>query len=265
MLALAGCTTVPNAPATQPALAGEVVTLPAVGNGEVVQAQVWSPPDPRAVALLAGDSSNRPEGYGALVERLVGMGLVVIAPDGAGLQTFLSAENRTRQGVARLGSAALYAKDRFAGLPVVAVGHGSGSLNAMALSGALTEVGEFTEPTPRGIIAFSAPAGTERLAGIDAVTTVGVPVLLVAGSEDRLPAERLLAAGGAEAEADSYALVLAGGGPDLVEDAALVDRAWPVIDLFVQAYLFDIFTAGDVLEDWQATGEDRFQARRGGQ
>jgi hypothetical protein len=51
----------------------------------------------------------------------------------------------------------------------------------------------------------------------------------------------------------------------MVHDAAFVERAWPVVDLFVQAYLFDIFTAGDVLEKWPATGQDRFIARGGSQ
>jgi hypothetical protein len=111
------------------------------------------------------------------------------------------------------------------------------------------------------VIAFSAPAGTERLAGPNTVATLGVPMLLLGGSNDSASAERLLPTGAGVA--DSYALVLAGGGPDLIDDSAFVERAWPVIDLFVQAYLFDIYTAGDVLEDWTATGEDRFIARQG--
>jgi len=263
LLALSGCASLPNAPATQSALAREVVTLPGSETTGTVQAVVWTPLNPRGVALLSADGAARPERYQPLVERLGGMGLAIIAPYGGTAARGPSAEDITQRGVAELGAAALYANDRFAGLPVLAVGHGRGSLSAMALGGALAEEGTFAEPTPRGVIAFSAPAGTERLAGPDAVSALGVPVLLLAGSNDPLPVERLLDAG--PRDADAYALVLAGGGRDLVDDAALVERAWPVVDLFVQAFLFDIFTAGDVLEDWPATGEDRFIARRGSQ
>ena len=259
LLALPGCASVPNAPAEEASLAREVVTLS--GSGGQVQAIVWAPATPRGVVLLAADRNARPERYEPLVERLGGQGLVVIAPYSAASAQSPSPEDRTRQGVAELGAAALYAKDKFAGMPMLAIGHGFGSLTAIALSGALAEEGTFTEPTPRGVIAFSAPPGTERLAGSDAVATLGVPVLLLAGSNDPVPAERLLPSG--EGDADSYALVLAGGGANLVDEAAFVERAWPVVDLFVQAYLFDIYTAGDVLEDWTATGEDRFIVRRG--
>ena len=263
LLTLPGCASVPNGPAKVSALEREVVTLPTSGNARDVQAVVWSPPNPRGVALLAGDRGARPERYQPLVERLAAMGLVVIAPYGAAGSMPSSAEDATQRGVAELGAAAVHAKDHFAGLPVLAVGHGAGSLSAMALGGALAEEGTFNEPTPRGVIAFSAPAGTERLAGSDAVSALGVPVLLLAGSNDPVPAERLLASG--PNDADAYALVLSGGGANLVDESAFVERAWPVVDLFVQAYLFDIFTAGDVLEKWTATGEDRFTARRGSQ
>jgi len=261
LLALPGCASLPNAPAEAEALARENVTLPGA-NGRVRELTVWTPPQPRGVALLSTSSGRRPDRYAPLIERLGGMGLAVVAPHhsdpGGGAAP---SQQVTQERIADLAASAAYVKDRFARLPVLAVGHGFGSLTAMALGAALAEEGTFTEPTPRGVIAFSAPAGTERLAGPDAVATLGVPVLLLTGGNDSVSAERLLPA--ATGEADSYALVLAGGGPDLVDDPDLVGRAWPVIELFVQAYLFDIFTAGDVLEDWPATGEDRFIARRG--
>jgi hypothetical protein len=262
LLALAGCASVPNAPAEESALARETVSLSGSAGAGQVQAVVWTPQNPRGIVLLAGDGNAPPDRYQPLVERLGAMSLVVIAPQSAGGGS-ASAESGTREGVAELGAAALFAKDRFAGMPILAIGHGSGSLTAMALGKALAEEGSFTEPTPRGVIAFSAPSGTERLAGADAASGLGVPLLLLAGGNDPVPAERLLGAG--PIDADAYALVLAGGGGDMVHDAAFVERAWPVVDLFVQAYLFDIFTAGDVLEKWPATGQDRFIARRGSQ
>jgi len=262
LLALPGCASVPNAPAEQASLAREVVTLPASG-GRGRELTVWTPQQPRGVALLSTGSGRAPDRYALLVERLGAMGLAIVAPvhlESAGAAALSQGVSQER--IADLAAGAAYAKDRFAGLPVLAVGHGFGSLTAMALGAALAEERSFTEPTPRGVIAFSAPAATERLAGPDAVATLGVPVLLLAGSTEPASTERLLPTG--EGEAESYALVLAGGGADLVDDAAFVERAWPVIDLFVQAYLFDIFTAGDVLESWTATGEDRFIARQAG-
>ena len=262
LLALPGCASVPNAPAEQASLAREVVTLPASG-GRGRELTVWTPQQPRGVALLSTGSGRAPDRYALLVERLGAMGLAIVAPvhlESAGAAAL--SQDVSQERIADLAAGAAYAKDRFAGLPVLAVGHGFGSLTAMALGAALAEERSFTEPTPRGVIAFSAPAATERLAGPDAVATLGVPVLLLAGSTEPASTERLLPTG--EGEAESYALVLAGGGADLVDDAAFVERAWPVIDLFVQAYLFDIFTAGDVLESWTATGEDRFIARQAG-
>jgi alpha-beta hydrolase superfamily lysophospholipase len=263
LLALSGCASVPNAPAVVSALTREVVRLPAASGAER-EAIVWTPSgEPRGVALLSASSGRSPDHYAPLVDRLGGMGLAIIAPvyadsPGSGSP---SQGGASQERIAGLAASAAIARDRFAGRPVLAVGHGLGSLTAIALSAALAQEGTFTEPTPRGVIAFSAPAGTERLAGPDTVATLGVPVLLLGGSNDPASAERLLPTG--TGDADSYALVMAGGGPDLIDDAAFVERAWPVIDLFVQAYLFDIFTAGDVLEDWPATGEDRFIARRG--
>jgi hypothetical protein len=104
----------------------------------------------------------------------------------------------------------------------------------------------------------------EGLGDRDAFAGLGVPLLLIAESGAPLPrGVSGQAAEGSGPSADSYALVLARAGPGFVDDPAFVERAWPVVDLFVQYYLFDIFTAGDVLEDWPATGEDRFLSRKG--
>ena len=271
-LALAGCASVPNAPATESALAREVVNVPA-GPGRETQLSVWTPAEPRGLVLFSTGWGSWPERYGKVIDRLGGMGLAVVAPlhpdsvrsPGGGN---LPPEQAFQGRIADVAAAAAYGQERFAGLPVLAIGHSFGSLMAMTAGGALAGLGPFRQPAVRGVIAFSTPGKIEGLVGADAYSGLEVPLLLLTGTADLVPdyvtdpADHLFPA--QTSGADSYALVMQGAGHEFVDDDAFVERAWPVIDLFVQAYLFDIFTAGDVLEDWPATGEDQFIVRRAG-
>lgn len=266
VLALAACANVPNPPGEQAALAREAVRLPAAG-GRATELVVWTPPRPRGVVLFSADRGSGPDRYAPLIERLGGMGLAILAPL-HGDTSRLAGEGGSAQQqvlqerIADLAASAALAQTRFAGLRMLAVGHGFGSLSAMALGGALAEAGTFTEPTPRGVIAFSASMSAGGRIAPDAFANLGVPLLVLSESGGGLPQGVSGLPGGDGA--DSYALVLAGARPDFIHDPAFMERAWPVIDLFVQAYMFDIITAGDVLERWPATGEDRFIARRAG-
>ena len=289
-LALAGCAT-RNSAERRPALTMERQILTDQDGGET-ELIVWSPPDPRGVVLFSADAGSRPERYRRTIERLAGIGLAVAAPlhdngfgalgagagAGGNVGSGVVEERSLARRVAGLALGAAFASTRFAGLPLLAMGHGLGGLAALAFGR------EQSGPEVRGVLTLSAADLQHKLVSEDLADGRDVPLLMVAGNGERGAAaadsrdgdddegadaaprpadedkadELLTAANG---NAHSYALVLEDVDENFVDQPEVVERAWPVVELFVQSELLNGATAGDVLENWQADGNDRFVAR----
>jgi predicted dienelactone hydrolase len=250
-------------------VAVEIVDL-AVGQRRTKMA-VWRPAKPRGVALFSHGHGSWPERYDQLARALVADGFVVLAPTHVDSMHHPDRASFTLQQsfperLADMGAARGHATARFAGLPVVAVGHSFGTLTALCLGGALAGMGPFRDPAVKAVLGFSTPGKIPGLIGPAAYATVQVPMMIVTGTADVVPgfvtdpADHLFPA--ETVPSASYALVVQGADHGLVAGDAFARAATPA-RLFVEGYGLNDGVALNRLAAYKAAGSDRFTARKG--
>ena len=270
--ALALALAVPGFAAT--GLAAPRVIPLAVSATRTTSLVVWSPSHPRGVALFSTGLGSWPERYTRLTALLLDEGFAVLAPihvdsmhypDRARFTTRQSFGERLADGRAT----AAWAAASYPGLPLIAAGHSFGSLIALCEGGALATIAPFRLPAVKAALAFSTPGRIPSLIGAQAYASTAVPLMVVTGSADRLPADidypsvpadHLLPA--QTTAHRGYALVVDGGDHHLVDDAAGFARAATPVRLFVEAYGLDDRRARRRLDRWRPHGRDRWIARK---
>jgi alpha-beta hydrolase superfamily lysophospholipase len=182
--------TAPSAPTAQ-AVAMAPVTLTAP-DGRSVDLYVAAPSRPRGVILFSHGGGSTPLATPKLTAALVNDGFAVLAPLHTDSQS-IAAERRTGLQAAlatRVSDqklAADYAAQRFAGLPLGAVGYSYGSLIALMGAGAVPMI-PAAIPDVKAVVMFSSPGPIGPLTGApNAFTAVTTPTLLVTGTADTVP------------------------------------------------------------------------------
>lgn len=237
--------------AAQPALAGplsepETVEI-ATPDKRALPVRVWLPEnEKRGVALFSHGYNSWPTAYEALVERLIGEGFAVVAPlHPDSMRSSVEGKIAPQQAFAsRMIDMALTSDlvgERFEGLPVLAVGHSFGTLDAMVRAGGLPGFAAPTDDRVSAILAFSSPGKIPGLIGDDAFSTIALPTMLVTGDEDVVPgyvadpADHLIYA--ERVAGPSYAISVSGGDHELVGNEAMVTQVWPAVADFIATHV----------------------------
>lgn len=232
---------------------------------------VWRPERPRGVALFSHGHGSWPDRYDQLARALIADGFVVLGPTHVDSMHYPERDKFTLQQslperLADMRAAQAYANAKFAGLPVVAVGHSFGTLTALCLGGALAGLGPFRDPAVKAVLGFSTPGKIPGLIQPNAYASVQVPVMIVAGTADTVPgfvadpADHLFPA--ETVPTVSYALVVQGADHRLVAGSAFA-RATTPARLFVDGYGLDDHRALARLAGYKAAAGDRFTIRKG--
>ena len=259
-----------SARAAGPIARATIVDLP-VGSRST-KLFVWAPAKPRGGALFSHGHGSWPERYATVVSALNADGWAVLAPVHVDSMRYPERDKFTlQQGfperLADMAAVSAYARKGFRDLPVVAVGHSFGTLTALCLGGALAGLGPFRDPTVRAVLGFSTPGRVPGLIGPDAYATVATPLMIVTGTEDRVPgfvtnpADHLFPT--EMSHGDRYSLVLAQGGHDLIGGAGgQLTRATPAARLFLDGYGLGKARSRAALARWTASRGDMFDARK---
>ncbi|MBX7457683.1 alpha/beta hydrolase [Qipengyuania sp. 1NDH17] len=236
--------------AAQPALAGplsepETVEI-ATPDKRALPVRVWLPEsEKRGVALFSHGYNSWPAAYEALVERLTGEGFAVVAPlHPDSMRSSVEGKIAPQQAFAsRMIDMALTSdlvSERFEGLPVLAVGHSFGTLDAMVRAGGLAGFDAPTDDRVSAILAFSSPGKIPGLIGDDAFSSVVLPTMLVTGDSDLVPGvvadpadHRIYAE---RVAGPSYLVSVEGGDHDLVGDDAMISQVWPAVSGFIATH-----------------------------
>lgn len=162
-------------------------------DGRVVDLTISTPARPRGVILFSHGGGSNPGATPGLVGALVADGFAVIAPHHTDSMSLPPERRTTLQAafpnrVADQQLAAGYAAERFAGLPIGAVGYSYGALTALSGAGAFAPMIPALPGGPRAVVMLSSPGPIPPLTGApDAFVKVAVPVLLVTGTADTVP------------------------------------------------------------------------------
>lgn len=193
---LAGCATREAGVVAAPVASTQDVSMKPVEltapDGRSVALYVTAPARPRGVILFSHGGGSTPLATPKLTAALLADGYAVLAPlhtDSLSLpaerRTNLQAALTTR--VADQKLAASYAAQRFAGLPVGAVGFSYGSLIALMSAGAVPVVPAAVSAV-KAVVMFSSPGPIGPLTGApNAFSAVTAPTLLVTGTADTVP------------------------------------------------------------------------------
>lgn len=234
---------------------------------------IWAPAAPKGVVLFSTGHGSWPERYARLVDLLVSSGFAVLAPLHVDSMRYPERDKFTVQQslperLADLRATGAYAAKTYPGLPLVAAGHSFGSLMALCQGGALSNMGPFRNPAVKAVLAFSSPGKIPGLIGPNAYAGVAVPMMMVTGTADTIPAamgyptvpaDHLLAA--ETTPSGSYALVVDGGDHVLVDDAARFAHVAAPVRLFIEAYGLGNAAARASLQTWRPAEGDRWVIR----
>lgn len=227
----------------------------------------------RGVALFSTGYGSWPDRYRLLLHDLALDGWTVLAPlhvdstqhpDRARFTTRQSFIER----LADLNAVAAVAARTLGGQPLVGVGHSFGTLSLLCLGGALKTIGRFRNPAVRAVLGFSTPGNVPGLVDAAGYQSLDVPVMIVTGSDDRLPAglpypsepgDHLLPV--QVTPSGGYGLVMAGGTHELVADATLLARAIVPSRLFLDAYGRGDARARTALDGYRPTNDDGWSLR----
>ncbi|HTU12330.1 MAG TPA: alpha/beta hydrolase [Allosphingosinicella sp.] len=238
----------PAAPAAG-ASAPERATIPATPARQVT-IDVHAPAAPRAVVIFSHGGAGGPDHYPALFARLEAAGFAVLAPLHVDSRAHPDTARYTIQSafperIADLAAAAGYARTRWPGLKLVAMGHSYGSLFAQMQGGALDQIAPVRVPGLAAVVSFSSPGIIPGLIQPTAFAHLDVPTLLVTGTRDLVPGfvtdwrDHLASQRGAPA-GDHYALVL----PEadhflaLARDSARFEAAMTAMLFYLDGYVF---------------------------
>ncbi|MBX7527165.1 alpha/beta hydrolase [Qipengyuania vesicularis] len=211
--------------------------------------RVWQPEEaPRGVVLFSHGFNSWPAAYEALLAKLTGEGLAVVAPlhpDSmrSSLEGKISPQQAFAARMIDMQLASDMVGERFEGLPILAVGHSFGTLDAMVRAGGLPALGAPTDEGVSAILAFSTPGKIPGLIGDDAFSAVGLPTMLVTGDSDTVPGfvadpadHRIYAE---RVSGPSYLVSVEGGDHDLVGNDAIMAQVWPAVSGFIAVHLLD--------------------------
>ena len=268
----AGCAVDRAQVAQVPAIASatmEKVTLP-VREDRSTELTVWTPANPRGVAVFSTGMGSWPERYEHAVRLLNAEGFAVVAPLHVDSQRSpdlgkYSQQESLGERIADLQAGAAYASQRFSGLPMIAAGHSYGSLLSLGEGGAFAGMIPMRIPQVRAVLAFSSPARIPGLVSDDVYSSVEVPVMMITGTRDTIPAQmgypniagdHLLPI--ETAASPAYAVVVSGADHALVDDVDLLPRAEPAIRLFLEGHGLGDGQAVRRLAAWKAMSGDRF-------
>lgn len=220
-------------------------------DGRGLIAAQWLPATPKAVVLFSHEAGGWPEQYDKLAQALVGQGYAVAAPLHSDSVHIPEGKRATGQAafadrVADMAAADAYAKTTYAGLPVVAMGHGYGALFALIMAGGLANPAAPANPDVKAVVAYSSPGAIPGLVNPAAYAALAAPLLMVTGDQDIVPGtagdwhDHLLPFDSTPVK-ESYALVIKGGTHDLIEgsDADMFDLAMAVTRDFLARELFN--------------------------
>lgn len=152
----------------------------------------WVPDKVKGVVLLSTGHGSWPEKYDAIASAWEAAGFAVIAPIHVDSMHYPDRDKFLRQAsfgerIADMKAASAYAARIWPGKPVIAAGHSFGTLTALCLGGALSNVGNFRDPTVRAVLGFSTPGRIPGLIGPDAYAGDTLPTMIVTGDEDKVP------------------------------------------------------------------------------
>ena len=234
-----------------PALAGplaepETVEI-ATPDQRVLPVRVWLPEnEKRGVALFSHGYNSWPTAYEVLVERLTGEGFAVVAPlhpDSmrSSVEGKIAPQQAFASRIIDMTLASDLVSERFEGLPVLAVGHSFGTLDAMVRAGGLPGFDSAADDRVSAILAFSSPGKIPGLIGEDAFKAVVLPTMLVTGNSDLVPGfvadpadHRIYAE---RVAGPSYLVSVEGGDHDLVGDDAIIAQVWPAVSEFIAKHI----------------------------
>ncbi len=219
-------------------------------DGREITATQWLPAAPKAAVLISHDAGGWPEQYDRLAQMLAGQGYAVIAPlhsDSMHVpddkRTTIKAGFSDRQG--DMAAAGAHAKASLPGLPVVAMGHGYGSLFALILAGGLAYLNGLANPDVKAVVCYSSAGVIRDVVTPAAYTTLAAPLLIVTGDKDIAPGyvgdwhDHLMPFDATPVK-ESYALIIKDGTHDLISgaDSGMFDLAAAVTRDFLARELF---------------------------
>ncbi|WP_176484641.1 alpha/beta fold hydrolase [Sphingomonas spermidinifaciens] len=251
----------------RPAIAGAVAPVEEdlrVSPTRTTKLSAWRPARSRGTVVFSHGHGSWPTRYEALAARLNAAGWSVIAPVHVDSMRHPDRAKFTMQ--ASFGERIADLNAAIAGVsaeqPVVLVGHSFGTLGALCLGGALGYIAPFRAPRVKAVLGFSTPGKVPGLIQPTAYTTLAVPVMVVTGTEDRVPgfvadpADHLFVS--ETAPGPAYTIVAKDGGHELVADGAALTRYVPAIEHFLSAYGLGDAKALAALDKWAAPAGDRF-------
>ncbi|MHA6289305.1 alpha/beta hydrolase [Maricaulis sp. CAU 1757] len=250
--ALAGLLIVIAVLTGRPAFAGEpsssVLGTP---DGREVTVFTYPAAEPKGVMLFSHGGGAGLEFYTPLFDIWTAAGWTVLAPLHVDSRHHPDQSDYTLQTafparLADMASLSGAARERFADLPVVSVGHSYGSLIAAVAGGALAELGMTRDPAVRAVVMLSTPGRIPGLITSSSYASLEAPLLVLTGDADLVPGwvpdwQDHLAALEMAGAADHVALVREGGehdfglAPDAPETAVIEDTARIVLDFVTMA------------------------------
>lgn len=226
------------------AQAVERVELP-LPSGRSLSLGLWpAAGTARAAVVFSHGLGSQPEAYALLFDALQRAGCLVAAPLHVDSMQHPQRERYTiQQGfgerMADLRTACGYLAARFSALPLAVAGHSYGSLLGWCLGGALAEVGPFRMPAVKAVLAFSSPGVLPMMDRNRSLASLAVPTLVVTGTRDTVPGyvqdwrdHRLVFEQSTQRRG---ALVVDGGGHELVVDPPTMDKVLPWALDFLEA------------------------------
>ena len=221
---------------------------------------VWEPATVRGVVLFSTGHGAWPERYDGLLTAWRDAGFAVVAPLHVDSMKYPEREKFSMQQgfgerLSDMKAASAYAATHWPGVPVAAGGHSYGTLISLALGGAMADMAPLRDPSVVAVVGYSSPGKIPGLVNPTTYASVAVPVLIVTGDQDLVPGfvtdakDHLYPIESAPA-GDKFALVLAGGGHNLIggESGAPYTRARDVGTAFLRVEVLKDATAAHVLE-----------------
>jgi hypothetical protein len=171
----------------------EHVLLP-LPSGRTMDLSVYSPATaPIGVLFLSHGGQSSPRQSEAIIARLTAAGFVTLAPLHSDSSSLPEAQRLSLiaafgERLADMAATAAYARQRYGGLPMGAVGYSYGSLFALMGGGAADYAAPARVPEFKAILTFSSPGTIPGLIQPDiAFARLEPPTMMVTGTADIVP------------------------------------------------------------------------------